>query len=283
MFKRVTAESGRRSIRLSVGTAALVFGVLGGGVLTAPPASASATAAVMATTQRMSGPSLSGSQSGWYGAGSRVTLDCFKRGQAVKGYYSRYIAGGYDNLWYRASDGRFIADVDINTGSNKPVTTECGVVPPPAPAPAPPQAAPPQAPAPVASSGRAWGQTRATNDGVAGNCTFGAYEQFKAYTGVYPALSGHAMSWYNSARTTGWTTSFDAQPNAIVVFRPGVKGAGEVGHVAWVDQTQRRADGLYIHVIEMNGWSGDGGGLGIYNTRWVKDVAGMSYILAPHR
>ena len=195
-------------------------------------------------------------------AGAAVGLNCYSSGQAVAGPY------GSSSIWYSIDGGGYVSDAYLETNSNSAVTPSCSA---PKPAPAP------------ATSGRAWGQTRATNTGVSGNCTFGAYEKFKAYAGVYPALSGNARYWYSSARTTGWTTTLDAQINSIVVFQPGVKGAGSVGHVAWVDQTQARADGLYIHVIEMNGWVGDGGGLGKYNVRWVKDVAGMSYILAPHR
>lgn len=49
------------------------------------------------------------------------------------------------------------------------------------------------------------------------------------------------------------------------------------GHVAWVDSVEQRADGLYINITEMNGAAGPG----VYNTRTVQDVVGMSYILAP--
>lgn len=92
-------------------------------------ASAATSARVMVQTQRMSDASLNSGQVGWYTKGSSITLTCFKRGQSVKGYYSPYIPGGWDNLWYKVSDGYFVADVDINTGSNNPVTPECGASP----------------------------------------------------------------------------------------------------------------------------------------------------------
>ncbi len=85
------------------------------------------TGRVAVTTQRMSGPSLKTSQSGTYSAGRTLALSCYKRGQSVKGHYSRYIPGGWSNLWYRVNDGRWVADVDINTGSNKPITGQCPV------------------------------------------------------------------------------------------------------------------------------------------------------------
>lgn len=80
---------------------------------------------VMVTTQRMAGPTLNTTQVGWYSQGSHLNLQCYARGQSVKGYYSPYIPGGWDNLWYKVSDGYWVADVDINTGSNNPVTPLC--------------------------------------------------------------------------------------------------------------------------------------------------------------
>lgn len=208
---------------------------------------------VMATTQRMAGPTLNTRQAGWYGVGSHLNLQCYARGQSVKGYYSRYIPGGWDNLWYKVSDGYWVADVDINTGSNNPVVPACG------------------------TPGRAMGQTISYNTGYAGQCTWGALAQWHAATGYYPYILGNAKDWANSARSHGWTVVADAQPRSIVVFQPYVQGASSLGHVAWVTSTQRRADGLYVTFIEMNGPAGPGR----WDTRTVKDVVGMSYILAP--
>lgn len=127
--------------------------------------------------------------------------------------------------------------------------------------------------------GRAVGAKRNYNAGVAGNCTWGAYQKWFEATGYYPALAGDAGNWANSARAAGWTVVLDAQPRSIVVFTPALAG-NSVGHVAWVTSTERRADGLYINIIEMNsGWNG--GGFNRWNTRTTKDVVGMSYILAP--
>jgi hypothetical protein len=97
------------------------------GVATADSASAvTTTPLVMATTQRMTGPHLTNFlQEGTYSAGSQVSLYCYAYGQAVKGYYSPWITGGYDSLWYQNTDGHWVADVDINTGSNNPVTQPC--------------------------------------------------------------------------------------------------------------------------------------------------------------
>lgn len=82
---------------------------------------------VKARTQKMSGPALPPqySQAGWYEVNAKLNLVCFQRGQAVKGYYSSSFPGGWDNLWYKVSDGYWVADVDIDTKSNNPVTGEC--------------------------------------------------------------------------------------------------------------------------------------------------------------
>jgi len=93
----------------------------------APTANAKPIGTVMAKAQRMSAPNLNSQQDGWYHKGDKLTLKCFKRGQAVKGYFSFNIPnGGWDNLWYKVSDNHFVADVDIETGTLKTVTGECG-------------------------------------------------------------------------------------------------------------------------------------------------------------
>ena len=122
---------------------------------------------------------------------------------------------------------------------------------------------------------RQLGATRTWNAGVAGNCTWYANERFRAFTGTYPALSGDAGVWDTSAQSTGWMVLPAPATQSIVVFDPNVQGSGSVGHVAWVDYVQPRADGTYIHVWEMNFR-----GLNVVSDRWVKHVPGMSYIMA---
>lgn len=88
------------------------------------------TGLVMVQTQRTSAPNLASQYKSppimvWWQKGVRVNLECYVWGQAVKGYYSRYFSGGWDNLWYRTPSSSYIADVDIDTGSNNPVTRAC--------------------------------------------------------------------------------------------------------------------------------------------------------------
>lgn len=95
--------------------------------MTAAPANADAPGTVKARTQRMSDANLGSQQNGWYNPGDRLTLVCSRRGQPVKGFFSFNIPnGGWDNLWYKTSDGHFVADVDIETGTLKDVTPDCG-------------------------------------------------------------------------------------------------------------------------------------------------------------
>lgn len=101
--------------------AALAAAVLAVSLL--PPAAAEAApprGSVKVRTQRMTDATLKSTQVGWYGPGRRLDLSCYKRGQWVTGYY-----GGPSNLWYLTGDGYYVADVDMNTGSNNPITGAC--------------------------------------------------------------------------------------------------------------------------------------------------------------
>lgn len=128
-------------------------------------------------------------------------------------------------------------------------------------------------------SARKRGNTRNYNAGAGGWCTWGAYQKWYEATGYYPALTGDAGNWDNSARDQGWTVVLDAEPRSIVVFESSL--VGSPGHVAWVNSVQQRADGKYISITEMNYGLPIGGHLWEWHERTIKDVPGMSYILAP--
>jgi surface antigen len=123
---------------------------------------------------------------------------------------------------------------------------------------------------------------------LVGYCTYGAQEKVKENAGYYiTALTGDAESWPDEARGGGWTVVRDAQPRSIVVFASSLVGG--VGHVAWVDNVDQRADGTYLTITEMNYGRGatkenayHTTGFNHWHTRSnVKDVPGMSYILIP--
>lgn len=81
----------------------------------------------------MSDANLGSQQNGWYNPGDQLTLVCSRRGQNVKGFFSFNIPGGFDNLWYKTSDGNFVADVDIETGTLNDVANDCDAGGPPPP------------------------------------------------------------------------------------------------------------------------------------------------------
>ena len=180
---------------------------------------------------------------------SSVALDCSIGGMSVTSP-----AGLKTKLWYRTTTGGYVSDAFLRTGSNGSITKTC-----------------------ISETGRTWGKTRTYNSGARGNCTWGAYESFHKRTGVYPFVHGNAKDVAVSAEANGWTVVLPAQANSIVVFQPSVYRANKkYGHVAWVTAVEHRSDGLYIDIVEMN-WHG----LGVWSTRTVKDIHGMSYILAP--
>ena len=111
-----------------IAMAATAAGLTAASLLSAAPANA-AGATVKARTQKMSASNLNSQQSGWYNTGDHLDLVCSERGQAVKGFFSFNIPnGGWDNLWYRTSDGGYVADVDIETGTLGVVAPDCGTL-----------------------------------------------------------------------------------------------------------------------------------------------------------
>ena len=90
-----------------------------------PPVPTYPVGVVMAQTQRMSAATLKSQQLGWYGVGTNLSLVCHATGQAVKGYFSFNIKGGFDSLWYKTTDGGYVADVDIQTGTLNAVGPGC--------------------------------------------------------------------------------------------------------------------------------------------------------------
>lgn len=117
--------------------------------------------------------------------------------------------------------------------------------------------------------------TRTWNAGVAGNCTWYAMDRWHSFWGrhLYPAISGNAKDWANSARSLNYQVFNFPATQAVVVF-PGTS-TNQYGHVAWVDGMQPRSDGAWIHIWEMNYT-----GLNQVDNRWVKVAPNMSFIPA---
>lgn len=231
-------DARRRSRRLAAVTLATV---LTGVVLVpagATAANAAPTGTVMVQTQRMSDASLTSVQAGWYPKGAVLSLVCYKRGQSVQGYYSPFIPGGWDNLWYKVSDGYFVADVDINTGSNNPITAECGT------ATAPPTGKSVDTNAWFTMAAQVSGQLADARGGNSANGT--AVQQ-------YPSNGSNAQKWRFIATDNGFYRIVTAL-NANQVL--DVSGAST-------------ADGARVHLW---GWGGGN------NQQWLVVDAGNGYV-----
>lgn len=228
-------------------------------IVTAAPASAETSATVRVETQRMSDAGLASRQSGSYLPGDQLTVVCATRGQGVTGLAASTAVG--NEVWYRTSDGYFVAGDDVDTGTLGVAVPEC------------------LSPAPTAAASSATGRTQATNPGAPGQCTWGAAQKWFEASGSYPALLGDALSWGDAAVAAGWTVVDEPRARSLVVFQPGVAGAGSTGHVAWVDSVTDRPDGRILRITEMNNTYY--GGLGIFNERDVRAIPGLKYILMP--
>lgn len=195
--------------------------------LAAGTAHADPVATVMEKTQRMTEPNLSSHQDGWYNPGDRLTLVCSRRGQQVKGHFSFNIPGGWDNLWYKTSDGHFVADVDIETGTLANVTRDCGDG-----GGAPPAAAP--APSGKADAALAWANSKIGSDDYDQACGV-----FVANAYGQPGLGvGTAYAFYKKLEGEGKIHPGDAAPAGALVFSL----AGDPrGHVDLA-----RGDGTFI-------------------------------------
>lgn len=236
--------------------------------LTTAPAQAETSATVKVHTQRMADANLNVAQNAWYDQGDQLTLVCSQRGQSVTGHLNPSVpTGGWNDLWYKTSDGSFVPEVYIDTGALGVVAPDCG------------DGQPVLESEPASTNGPTTGRTTNVNRATPGQCTDGAMQKWFQAAGSYPALSGNAKDWPASARASGWTVTDDAQPRSLVVFQPGVQGAADYGHVAWVNSTSQRPDGLYLNITEMN--NAQYGGVGAWHTRDVKHVPTMTYILLP--
>lgn len=205
-----------------------------------------------------SAPSTTSQRVGTIRDGARITITCFTRGTVFHG-------GPYDmstDLWNRLSDGGYVTDAMLDTGSDDPVVPPCAT-----------ESMRPAAP-------RVTGKTVDSNPGHEGSALWGAMEKWYFASGKrsYPAVGGAPRDLAASARAAGWAVVREPRDRAVVVIPPGVLGAPGAGHVAWVDATSSRGDGLYLRITEMaangkapNSWSG----------RTIKALPELTYILLP--
>lgn len=215
----------------------LMTGVLAGlalpSMIFAAPAYADPVATVKARTQRMSDASLSAQQNGWYNPGDKVTLVCSKRGQAVKGFFSFNIPnGGWDNLWYRTSDNNYVADVDIETGTLKDVTSDCG-------------SAGAAAPPPAQSSSKAANAVSWANSQIGSDAYDFACGKFVANAYGQPALGApSALAFHDRLASQGRIHMDGTPPAGALVFSVSDLDVWNGVHQGHVDIAQ--ADGTFV-------------------------------------
>ncbi|NHN55451.1 CHAP domain-containing protein [Calidifontibacter sp. DB0510] len=245
----------KRTLALgAAGTTMLAGGVVGIGVATSQAANGTVHTASAPLTVRAKATTHSKAV-GTLKKGAKVTIVCQARGQRVTGTY------GSSTWWDKIGNGRWVSDAYVYTGSNTRVAPLCKGAKNPPPATNP------------GGVKRTWGQTIGHNTGSGGQCTWGAYEKFKAYSGKYPLVMGNAKDMARNAKARGWTVTYKPYAHSMVVFQPGVHGANRTyGHVAWV----KAVHGNKIDIVEMN-FRGEW----VWSTRTVTDVSGMQYILAP--
>ena len=233
----------RGIVRAGVAAVGIVASVFGHSVLAAPPAHADASATVKARTQRMSDANLNSGQDGWYNPGDHLTLVCSKRGQPVKGFFSFNIPGGWDNLWYKTSDGHFVADVDIETGTLDVVAPDCAAGA--AAAPSPPQPSS-EVDAAVDKANSMVG-TDAFGDVGCGKFVAAAY-------GVPGIGYGTAKQFRDALAAQGKIHMDQSAPKGALVFSQSSWDGG-AGHVVIA-----RGDGTFVSGGIWKGYSGVAGG-----------------------
>jgi surface antigen len=256
----------RSTLRVAVAGAAVA-----GTALTGALALGAGTASAATVFHATGRPSTNERSATWTGArivgslpyGATVDVVCQTTGTPVLG----------SDIWDRLPSGAYVSDYWVSTpvyGGFSPGLSRC-----PASSPA---ATPTPTPRPTASpTGRAVGVTTNHNQGVPGQCTSWADEEFHARSGLWPDFtgpdSGDARYWAVNAARKGWTVTSTPELDAVVVFPPGVNGAESDGHVAWVTAVS----GDHITFSEMNGTAGPGR----VDNRTVVPASSVRYILAP--
>ena len=78
------------------------------------------------------------------------------------------------------------------------------------------------------------GATTTGNYYPGGQCTWYAEQEAAQYTGLWLKSFGNAMYRAGNAAASRWAVGVAPRIGSVIVFQPGVDGAGVVGHVAFV-------------------------------------------------
>lgn len=173
------------------------------------------------TVNCRNGPGISFTSLKTYAKGTDVTITCQTEGTNING----------NTIWDKTSDGCYVADYYVKTGSNGYVVDKC------TDAPKPPEN---ELPGPIIDDYPYKGKCNAGN-GIDPwlyyrcQCTsFVAWRinerlGIKFHNKYLGAAWGDAKTWDDAARQTGVTVNNTPKPGAVAV-----RNSGTWGHVAWV-------------------------------------------------
>lgn len=230
------------------------------GTTTQPPVSAGESSNVYGKTTNSKGTPLKVRQAPnasakvlWkYDGPTRIQLRCYTYGSAVDG----------NKVWYRVASGNQVGYVSGRWVSRESVLpVMCGSAP--------------------STSTRPLGLTQPTNKFTKWQCTWGAQERVKMYSGKYMKVRGDAKEWAGNAAKNKWKVVATPEANTVLVMQ-----GGKHGHVAWVTGVSKKGGTTYISIVETNfseTGRADDPMRKTWHTRTITHKSGYKYILVPSK
>lgn len=181
------------------------------------PTNVSATMAPGGPFNTRSGPSTGFAVTGSVGGSSAITIVCTSTGQSVAGYY------GTSNIWDRLSNGSYVADANVYTGTARAAARPCQYD---------------DYPYKTASTSGvdAWNfYNRQCTSFAAHRINQNGTRTGRTFTNMYNGVNfGDAHTWDDAARATGVAVYTTPAVGRIAQWNGGVNGASSLGHVAYV-------------------------------------------------
>lgn len=213
------------------------------------PTNVGATMAPGGPYNLRTGPSTSFATAGTVAGGAYVTIVCTSKGQSVSGYY------GTSDVWDKLSNGYWVADINVYTGTNRQAARPCVYD---------------DYPYKTASMSGVdpWNfYNRQCTSFAAFRINWNGTRSGQTFTNRYLGYHfGNAESWDDAARAAGVPVYTTPAVGRIAQWNPYVGGASGYGHVAYVAAVYSSTDIL----IEEYNWS-----YGAYTTRRI--TAGGGY------
>lgn len=253
-----------RHLRLTAALAVVLFAAACSDQITDPRGTARPDAATAATTvlptnvgatmapggpyNLRTGPSTAFGTAGTVAGGAGVTIVCTSKGQSVAGYY------GTSDVWDKLSNGYWVADINVYTGTNRQAARPCIYD---------------DYPLKTASMSGVdpWNfYNRQCTSFAAFRINWNGTRSGQTFTNRYLGYHfGNAESWDDTARAAGVPVYSTPAVGRIAQWNPGVGGASSYGHVAYVADVYSSTDIL----IEEYNWS-----YGAYTTRRITTASG---------